>query len=359
MAEKQTLTAAQRAANFAVATRQNMQMFAKQTAHNGATTLSFTLPKARLLSKIILSFECKFTAKHATASTLPAIDKLDIFKIVRRLSLDMNNGFQPFVVSGVQLAMLNMVSQYKGNYVIDAPNDSDDNAYGCWLNKGASTTGKENTVRFTLELPVTLNDRDAISLILLQNESTVVDVKCDIGNISDVFKDATGYTLDITEVSMTPLIESFSIPANSDAFPDVSVLKLTDGRNESCSGSGQHIVKLDTGTIYRRLVLRFTDDNGEPLSEDDITSTIDLVFNQADSNYQITPHLLRMLNTRQYGFTLPKGVYVFDFAYQGIVNMSGTRDYIDTERLTEFWVRFTSSKSCRVEMVAEKISRLK
>ena len=57
--------------------------------------------------------------------------------------------------------------------------------------------------------------------------------------------------------------------------------------------------------------------------------------------------------------TLPKGVYMFDFTNQGIVGMGGSRDIIDTERLTMFQIRFNTIKAGRVTVISEKVTRLK
>lgn len=359
MAQTQNLTASQRAALFAQATRQNMQMLPSQVAHTGASTLTFTLPKARLLSKILLDFSFKVKITHASNTNLPTTDVFSPYNLIRKISLDLNNGFSPYVIGGKETAMLNMVHRGNATFLEKANSNTETtNAYGYWKNKGSSSTGKENEIRFTLELPITLNDRDSIGLILLQNEQTTTNLIVDLANGADMFMDATGYTCEITECKVTPMLETFSIPANSQAFPDLSVLKLTVSRNDSFVGAGQHIIKLSTGTIYRRLIFRLVDEDGNPLDDTDLNGTIDLVFNQADSNYQIDPRMLRMLNTTQYGFTLPKGMYVFDFAYQGIVGLSGTRDYIDTERLTEFWLRFNTNDSGRCELITETIARL-
>lgn len=358
MANENNLTAAQRAALFAQATRQNMQMMPADTVTSGATTSTFILPKARLLSKILLDVKAKINITHGMKTVIPETDEFSAYGIIRRISLDLNNGFAPYVISGRQCAMLNMVSRGRADY-IDAVNQyTDDNHFGYWKNKGASATGKENEIRFTLELPVTLNDRDPVGLILLQNEQTVVELKIDYANGADMFTDTEGYTIDVKEITAKPMLETFSIPANSQAFPDLSVLKIVNSRNDSYVGAGQHVIKLTTGNIYRRLIFRILDADGKPLADDDILSNIELLFNQADNNYSIDARSLRMLNTTQYGFTLPKGMYVFDFAYQGVVGLSGTRDYIDTERLTEFWLRFNTGASGRVELLTECISRL-
>lgn len=360
-------TAAQRAQMFAQSTRQNYQMLPKQTVDGGARTMTFSLPKARLLSNILLDFDFSVKITHATKTTLPEenMDDFSPYALIRRISLDLNNGFQPYVIGGEECAMLNMVHRGSASFVsaVNTNYDTDgssatDNAYGYWKDKGASASGKVNHIRFTLELPLTLNDRDPVGIILLQNDQTNVSLLIDLANGSELVKNIDGYTVEITKCGVQCATETFSIPAVADAFPDISVLKLTNSRVDSLLGEGQHIIKLETGNIYRRLIFRVTDANGLPLADEDFLSDISLVFNQADTNYNINARLLRMLNTQHYGFTLPKGMYVFDFAYQGIVGLSGTRDYIDTERLTEFWLRFNTSKSVKVNIIRECLGRL-
>lgn len=359
MAEKQNISAAQRAANFAKCTRQNQHSLMKQSADGGGSTLSFILPKNRLLSKILLSFEIKCKFKHNTKTDFNGLDVLVPFKLVRRLSMNLNNGFEPYVISGDELAMLNMISRYRADYVFNDVNvNTTDIGYGCWLDKSVSAAGSENTIKFNLEMPVTLNDRDPVSMIMLQNEQTVVTITIDMANGSEIFPTGSGYSAEIINTKCDLMTETFSIPASTDAFPDVSVLKITHSRNDSFVGAGQHILKLSTGTIYRRMIMRFIDENGNPLTDENITSPIEMVFNQADVNYSIMPKMLRASNTTYYGYTLPVGIYVMDFAFQGTVNLGGTRDYIDTENLTEFWLRFTTNKTCRVQLVTETISRL-
>lgn len=359
MAEKQNLTAAQRAQNFAQSTRQNLQMMATQTVSSGGSSISFTLPKARLFSGCILDFEFKLKIKHGSKTTLP--DGLDVFtpyNLVRRIAMNFNLGFQPYVLAGRELAMLNMVSHYHGKYYLGGLDNTDGFCY--WLDKGASPEGKEQTVRFTLDMSTAINERDPISLIMLQNDQTVVDVVVDIANGTDIFgSKGDGYEVEIVTGRVTPVIETFSIPAKQEAFPDISVLKLVDSRNENFVGSGQHVLKLLTGTIYRRLIIRFTDKNGGPVEDEVISSPLELVFNQADTNYSILPRMLKVRNAMEYGFMLPRGMYVFDFAYQGTVNLGGTRDYIDTEALTEFWLRFNSTDDVCVTVVKECITRLR
>jgi hypothetical protein len=89
-----------------------------------------------------------------------------------------------------------------------------------------------------------------------------------------------------------------------------------------------------------------------------ITSNIELLVNQADIPYRINPVDLASINSCEYLGDMPKGVYVFDFSDNGIPNLGGARDYIDTEKVQEFWLKFTTSTAGTCQIFYETISRL-
>lgn len=206
-AEKYTVQ--QRAAMFAQATRQNYQMLPEQTANQGSTTLQFNLPKARLLSKLMIDFEVKLNIKHASATTVPQND-FTPYKVIRRLSLDLNNGFSPYVIGGQELAIYNSMRQ---NPKVIFPQKDNVRGYCYVPNLVASTAGTDNTMKFTVEMPVVLNDRDPVGLILLQSPETNVQLSVDIANDNEIVT-GTGYTVSIASVKVRPAIETFSIPAD-------------------------------------------------------------------------------------------------------------------------------------------------
>jgi hypothetical protein len=354
MAEQ--LTAQQRAQLFAMSTRQNYQMLAKETASQGATTVQFSLPKARLLSKVMVNVDATVKVKHDSKTSIE-VGALTPYKVIRRIALDLNNGFSPYVVAGEECAMYNSIDK-NGDKVYEQSNYRNVVSGGTFT---ASAEGSENKVNFMLELPVAINPRDPIGLILLQNDQTNVTLTVDIANGIDMFNDVdtTGYTVDLSNITVTPCLETFSIPANANAYPDLSVIKLVNGRSDALASTGQQVIKLSTGTIYRKLMFYVVDENGVPMDAADITSDIQLVFNQADINYSVSPDMLRAINTHELGFELPNGMYVFDFSAGGnITNYGGTRDYIDTEKLTEFWLRFNTNKRGKVVIVSECLARL-
>lgn len=350
-----TLTVQERNAMFAQATRQNYQGLGKKSVNTGASTLSFILPKARLMSKILLDIDMKFKLKHDDSSTFET-DESTPYRPIRRISLDLNNGFAPFVIGGRELQVYNGIRQY-GHIIKPQSEDITGYCY-CPTEFATSPEGVEHFMHTTVELANTLNDRDPVGLILTQNNETNIELKIDFESESEMLGAMDGYRLEVVEFSVKPTIESFSIPAIANAMPDLSVIKLVNSRTEAFTGAGQNLINLATGTIYRKLAFIVEDETGSPFVDEDFTSNIDLVFNQADVNYSIPAEMLRHINEAQFGCPMPKGVYVFDFSYNGVSNYGGTRDYIDTEMLTMFQVRFNSKKAGRVRIVSECLARL-
>ncbi|WP_434785683.1 cytoplasmic protein [Bacillus velezensis] len=351
MATQQQLSPQQRAQMFTAATRQTWQMMGTKTVTEDMQTIDFNLPKVRLLSQILVEFEATVSLKSQNA-TIPA-KTFSPYQIIRNIALELNSGFRPFVVSG---EALHIYSLDRLNPDVLLPSNSQRAV--SYIETAASATGKDAKIKFQVALPLTLNQRDPVGLVLLQNEETTVSLTIDTARAQDTYQLASGDTVTLKQLKVTPTIETFSIPAVKEAIPDLSVLKLVSEKGEVFSGNGQNIVKLSTGTIYRKLMFYFTDETGAPLKDTDFSGNLELVFNQADIPYSIKPSALAARNHSDLGYTLPDGVFIFDFSNQGFPNFGGSRDYIDTERLTEFWVRFNTQKAGRVKVIAEKLSRL-
>ena len=351
----QSMTVQQRNALFAQATRQNIQGMAKKKITQGATTVSFEIPKARLLSKIWLEIDYKFKLKSSTVTSVTT-SKLTPYAPIRRISLDLNNGWSPYVLDGKSYAVLAGMRQQ--SHVVYPQSGSEKGFCYCPETLSVSSAGVSNTMRTTIELPLCLNDRDPIGIILAQSPETLIEVKVDFEPESSMIPLEDGVTLEVEEITVQPIVETFSIPAVQEAFPDISVVKLCTSRTEMFAGNGQNLIDLVTGTIYRKIAFIIEDLDGNPFSDDDITSNIDLIFNTADVNYSIPPKLIRHKNEMQFGEEQPKGVYIFDFSDNGIPNYGGTRDYIDSTKLTMFQVRFNSNKAGRIRIVSENLARL-
>ena len=167
-----------------------------------------------------------------------------------------------------------------------------------------------------------------------------------------------GDTVTFKNMKITPTLETYSIPNVPQAFPDLSVLKLTSSKSDIFQAGSTSVIKLPVGTIYRKILMKFVDNTGAALTDQSFTGNIDFVFNQADTPYRIQPQTLSALNHMQYGEPLPSGVYALDFSDQGFVNYGGSQNYVDSEKLTELWVRFNASVAGTITVISENLARL-
>ena len=310
MAETQKLTAQQRANLFSQSTRQHFQMIGEHTA-TAAETVEFRIPKARILQAICLYVEADVNASGTAAFK----DKFAPYDVLRRIRLDLNNGFAPCVVSGREAAYLNTL-QLNADMVLGAK----DTSTLCHMPE--SIAAGSNKMSFMLYVPCTLNRRDTSGLILAQNAETSINLNIDIADASVIAAGATYNNIKISAMTCT-----FSIPARSDWFPDLSILRVADSRNETFT-AGQAYIKMATGMIYRKIVFCFTDADGNPMDVDKITSNIELILNTADTPYQISPKMLRAYNKMQNGIEMPTGVYFFSFDDQGVIGMGGLTEKV-------------------------------
>lgn len=354
MANNNNLTAQQRAMLFGAATRQHFQMLGMQEVSGGAQTVQFRVPKARILQGVKLWVEAKLNVKHASGTAYALKSPVDPYKLFRLITIDFNNGFRPVAVAGDELAMNNML--YTMPEMVGYSADGKTNCK-CPASLVASSAGTDNEISFMLDIPLALNYRDPVGLIMAQNAETSIDITLDIANANAILGAAAGYTCNFTSVKITPMIASFSIPSDTRAFPDFSVLKILDSRNESFT-AGQNYVKLPTGMIYRKMILKFEAADGTAFTDEDITSNIDIVMNTADTPYSVSPKMLRAIDKMQSGIEFPDGCYYFSFDYQGVNGYGGSRDYIDAERITELAIRFNAGKAGKLTVISEKLSRL-
>ena len=156
MAEK--ITAQQRAQLFGASTRQHFQMLGMQEVKGGAQTVSFRVPKARIMQGVKLYVEGKINLKHAS-STAYKVGELDLYRCIRRLSVDFNNGFMPVVCSGEEMSLVNML--YPNPETIKANNNGKTLAMSAasWT---SSAAGSDNDFSFMLDVPLTINYRDPV-----------------------------------------------------------------------------------------------------------------------------------------------------------------------------------------------------
>jgi hypothetical protein len=351
------LSPAQRAINFGTLTRKHEQDLPAVTCA-ASSSVSFTLPKSRLLSKISLLLTGTLTVTHASLTSFTAA-AFAPFNLIKNVRVEANNNFTPVNLSGIGAAILSYLRS-NGAAQDCLTGAVADCAASRRLNKlstVASSSGTANVYQCYLEIPIALNDRDPVGLILLQNEETVINVTIELEAGSVLLADTTDYTVALGTVTIQPSIETFSIPPKAEAYPDLSILAIRGETFKTIAGAGQIDLNLPVGNTYRRLGIYITDAAGGE-ADADLSTKFELVMNMADVPIRIHPRILAAKNQLLYNKVLPDGLWVFDFASQGLANYGGTRDMIDTERLTELLFRFTAAGAGQVRAVYELTSKL-
>ena len=269
MAER--LPADVRAANFKQLTRRNWQgLGSKVIAGTGGSAI-FELPRARLLAGLRILVEATLTATHASDTTVDAGD-LAPYGLVKKLLLNLNNGFAPIELSGANLFALQ--TMLNGTPVTAAATSGRGRAV---LGLTASAGGVANVVRLELDVPCEVNARDPVGLILLQNVDTLATLEIQTGAAADIAA-LSGGTVALGNVSVTVLTDTYSIPADPNAVPDISILKSYKGRTESIQ-AGENVIKLPVGQTYRKLWFILRNGSGVRQADSFVTSPIILLDN--------------------------------------------------------------------------------
>lgn len=358
--QQRQISPAQRNQYFMQLTRQHIQALAAKPWTEGST-VSFEIPKARLLSKIKLLISATVNVTHASETAFVPVANAP-FPLVKKIEVNLNNGFSPYVVSGVQAYIMNLLGANGSavSPVVDTATVTNPSRAKNVLGKTASSGGTNNRLQMIIDLPIALNDRDPAGLIMLQAPDVLVNVNVTMGSVlTDLFSVTTGMTVAVTNATIQPIIETFSIPAPMEARPDLSILKLVQGRTETISAAGSKVIALPTGNMYRKLAIWVKDSSGGE-ADADLSTDFKLKLNTADQPYSIPHRVLADINAQDYGVILPAGVFVFDFSKNnGLPNFGTPRDYIDTAQLTQFELEFTAAAAGSVEYIYETLSVLK
>lgn len=347
------LTAQQRAQLFASMTRQHHQMIGTKSINGGAQTVEFTIPKTRLLQAVRVYVNGNINVKHASQTSV-ALNKMDIYKSIRQCIIDLNNGFRPVQISGEHAALLSMIGPRSEMWV---PSEDGSTLAKCPSALTASEEGADNAFSFYLDLPLTTNERDMTGIVLAQSQETLITLGLDVANASAVINNRSGFTCEFTNMTFKVQTVTYSIPSDQRCMPDLSILVIKDQKSDVFT-AGQNSINLNTGMIYRKLMFKFENEDGTPMSADNLTGNIEIVLNTADTPYVIDPTMLRAWNKIQTGIEMPEGVYFYDFSYQGAASYGGARDLLDAERITFLEVRFNASAGGKLTIVSEKLSRL-
>lgn len=309
---------------FVNATRQNI-LQAGSLAYASGETKSIDLDKTALLGRLALYVTGTLTLTHASETAI-AMKEEAPWSLIKRLRIKANSGTTLLDISGFGLYLRNLV-KYRGPVVGTDVAGRDFFEF----DKVASSSGVANNFKFGLEVPIQLNDRDHVGMVLLQNQETLVTVEIEwetIGNL--VSTSSTTAALSATCYFMR---EIFSIPKLEEDYPDLSFVHQIIEDKQPIIAVGENPYVFQRGNIYTRAIMIVTL-NGA-LADDASVTKMRIRYNESETPYELRGDLMRWLQYNRYGAALPKGVYVWDWSTQQVPDLGSARDYIHSARVSE------------------------
>lgn len=316
--------------SFANATRQNIRNIATLPFLENQR-VSKDIPKAGILANLYVRVKGKLKITPGSgAATLKTSQYGNPFGFVNKILLTANSGTEIVNISGQGLAIHNMVAI---DSKMDIPAANLPYAVtGNPVYKFGTATG-DNEVEFTLKVPIAINDRDTTGMILLQNGETLLTLNIDWANIPNLFTLTGDAKVEFTGQAFVTS-EYYSVPADPKMYPDLSLVHTLIESMNDIDGVGQLTYTVPRGNIYQRMIHRFLI-NDAPAGFDDVES-IKLVYNQSETPYHVFGHDQYMLQRMRYGRDLPQGVMAWDWSYQGLAGLGGSRDFINSKNITDF-----------------------
>lgn len=353
------ITPAERAALFGANTRQRIQAEAG-VSFTENSTVTITLPRVGLTAKVLLLVECQYRVIQATSTPFTP-NRYAPWNLLRRIQLSANNGFTLHDLTGVG-AFLSMLPRLQDLTMLAPVNSTDPNVRGVSVQSDVSapSAGALNVTRMLVELPIQINTRDPIGLLMTQADDFTAVLQMEIGNVlSHIIDSAAGYTTTWVSGTITPVYESFSVPVLPEAMPDLATLKLNHESVYPLTGGAETLIRLPVGVAYRRIILdcRTGATPHAAMTDGQITG-INLRANMADTVYRYNTRVLENINTLAYSRPMPPGVFVIDLSHQGLPGYGGSRDYIRAQNLTELTLGVTSSVAGNALVVREVLTRL-
>lgn len=295
------------AGGFIANTRRKVVQLTTQVRPTGGGTTSINLPKTGLLSHIYLAI------RGNVSGTLTSPNGLGFASIISRIRLTLNSGIDIFNVSGAGYHYL--LRNAIGSEYIDPVGQSN-----------ALSAVSAAAFNLDMVIPIAINLRDPLGLILLQNEQTLVTLNIDWNADANV---ATGATVSATAI---PYIELFTVPVDPADYPPLNVVHQVLEDQQNVSGAGDYAYSWPRGNTYLQVLHGF----GIGAAGADNFSKFAVRVNQSDY-LQTSDIPLLDLEYRNYrGRARPAGgIFVDMLASSGLGNFGLTRDVFNSALVTD------------------------
>jgi hypothetical protein len=295
--------------DFNGSTRRKINQQTSLVKPTGASSLqSFNIPKVGYIARIWLSI------RGTVTGTLTVPNPLGFASIIRNVNLQINSGLQAFNLSGAGYHYLLRPFLEVGQDPVPQSN----------------ATSAVTAAAFNLDMviPVMLNFRDPIGLLLAQSESTLMTLNITWESDTTV---ATGATVNAT---VKPYVEFFTVPSQGSAQPPRNMIhQILEDQIAGVASGAPYPYVLPRGGLYLGLFLGY----GMGVAGADNISQLQIRAAQSDYVQSTDLDYLDMV-TAATGFARQRkaGTFPIDLAgTSGLGSYDLMRDTLDTSRLTD------------------------
>ena len=295
------------AGGFVANTRRKIVQLPTQTRPVGGGTTAINLPKTGLLAGIYLAI------RGSIAGTLSVPNALGMSSIISRVRLTLNSGIDVYNVSGAGY-----------HYLLREVMESE---YGD-ISGQSNARSAVTAAAFNLDMivPVAINMRDPLGLILLQNEQTLLTLNIDWASDTSV---ATGATVTCTAI---PYIELFTVPVDPADYPPLNIIHQTLEDQQAISGAQDWVYNWPRGNTY----LQVLHGCGIGASGTDSFTRAQIRVNQSDYLQSTDVPYLDLEFRRLRMRARPAGGIFFDLlGTSGLGNYGLTRDVFNSSLVTD------------------------
>lgn len=315
---------------FNDATRREIQMLPQQSmSAAGGNTIRADLPRVGIVSHIYLAIRGSIVNGTA-ASTLP--NPLGICSLLRNVRVTANNGNDIFNMSGVGY-------NYLLRPILDVGSDPLPQNNG--RTSPALTLSTTQPFNLDMIIPIAINKRDPIGLIMLQSDQTLLTLNVTFESVANVVTlNGTGGSVNCT---VTPYVVFYTVPANQADWPVFNLLHQIVEDTQQISANGTFTYNWPRGDIYIQTVHGF----GIGVAPADNFSQVQLKMQQTtylqstdnpfldiENNWNMIGQQ-RILGTIPFNLMGSSGLGVYDL----------TRDTIDSAQLTDLATVVTATAS--------------
>lgn len=320
-----------------------------QTPGTAGQITTQQLPTSGYLSALWMLLKGTTTTTSAQSTTVGTYPQPP-WNFLRKIRVYTNMGVELVNLSGYGLYLYQStlrtaldIDTIVNSLTYAATDDGDNNTVKSRFINHTSGLGisSNETWKAGYYLPIAWGTGGKAGLQLLQDDAVKYYLELTWGDLTDLYASNSGSPA-LTNVSVTPMVETFSTPRNPANRPDLSYSKVLLEESQPFDSNTAATFKMVTGNMVTRLIQEFSNGStAKPLDPDQF-SLMKLDYAQTQVPYNINPDLQLLRQAFLYGRNLPQGVYVWELAEAlGLPELPTMRDVIDTLMLTNLQAEWT------------------